>query len=107
MLGNPHLTVHMTEVVSGHKFTWTQRIAAAIGVARGIQFLHTGIVPGVFSNDLKITDVLLDHELHVKINNYNLPLLAENRIQVLPEGNYCFAPSRDIIFSVLQGQAPG
>ncbi|KAE9455571.1 hypothetical protein C3L33_12556, partial [Rhododendron williamsianum] len=50
--------------------------------ARGIQFLHTGIVPGVFSNDLKITDVLLDHELHVKINNYNLPLLAENRIQV-------------------------
>lgn len=102
MLGNPHLTVHMTEVVSGHKFTWTRRIAAAIGVARGIQFLHTGIVPGVFSNDLKITDVLLDHELHVKINNYNLPLLAENRIQVLPEGNYCFAPLRDIIFSVLQ-----
>ncbi|KAF7145086.1 hypothetical protein RHSIM_Rhsim04G0167700 [Rhododendron simsii] len=72
----------ISEVVSGHKCTWTQRIAAAIGVARGIQFLHTGIVPGVFSNDLKITDVLLDHELHVKINNYNLPLLAENRIQV-------------------------
>ncbi|KAH7842548.1 hypothetical protein Vadar_006603 [Vaccinium darrowii] len=75
----------VSEVISGHKFNWTQRIAAAIGVARGIQFLHTGIVPGVFSNDLKITDVLLDHDLHVKINNYNLPLLAENQSQVSGE----------------------
>ena len=27
--------------------TWTQHIAAAIGVAKGIQFLHTEIMPGV------------------------------------------------------------
>lgn len=91
MLDSPLVTLRMAEVISGHKFNWTQRIAAAIGVARGIQFLHTGIVPGVFSNDLKITDVLLDHDLHVKINNYNLPLLAENRSQVLAKGNYFFA----------------
>ncbi|PIN06545.1 Serine/threonine protein kinase [Handroanthus impetiginosus] len=63
----------------GQKFTWTQRIAAAIGVARGIQFLHTGIVPGVYANYLKITDILMDHDLHVKISKYNLPLLMENR----------------------------
>ncbi|KAL0464218.1 UNVERIFIED_CONTAM: putative inactive leucine-rich repeat receptor-like protein kinase [Sesamum latifolium] len=63
----------------GQKFTWKQRIGAAVGVARGIQFLHTGIVPGVYSNRLKITDVLLDHDLHVKISKYNLPLLAETR----------------------------
>ncbi|CAN6562111.1 unnamed protein product [Malus baccata var. baccata] len=60
------------------KLTWAQRIVAAIGVAKGIQFLHTGIVPGVKSNNLKITNVLLDHDLHVKISSYNLPLLAEN-----------------------------
>lgn len=63
----------------GHKLTWVQRIAAAIGVVKGVQFLHTGIVPGVFSNNLKITDVLLDENLHVKINSHNLPLLAEAR----------------------------
>lgn len=62
----------------GQKLTWTQRMAAAIGVAKGIQFLHTGIVPGIFCNGLKITDVLLDHDFHVKISKYNLPLLAEN-----------------------------
>lgn len=64
------------------RLNWTQRIAAAIGVVKGIQFLHTGIVPGLFSNNLKITDVLLDHNLHVKISSYNLPLLAESREQV-------------------------
>ncbi|XP_073157003.1 probable inactive leucine-rich repeat receptor-like protein kinase At3g03770 [Henckelia pumila] len=60
------------------KLTWVQRIAAATGVAKGIQFLHTGIMPGVFSNNLKITDVLLDQNLAAKISSYNLPLLAEN-----------------------------
>ncbi|KAK4478830.1 hypothetical protein RD792_014331 [Penstemon davidsonii] len=58
--------------------TWAQRIAVATGVAKGIQFLHTGIVPGLFSNNLKITDVLVDQNLLAKISSYNLPLLAEN-----------------------------
>lgn len=57
--------------------TWSQRIAAAIGVAKGIQFLHAGIVPGVFSNKLKITDILLDLNLVAKISSHNLPLLTE------------------------------
>ncbi|KAM7265203.1 hypothetical protein ACFE04_002886 [Oxalis oulophora] len=64
------------------KLTWTQRISAAIGVAKAIQFLHTGIHPGVVSNKLKITDVLLDHNLSVKISSCNLPLLAENKERV-------------------------
>ncbi|XP_073041660.1 probable inactive leucine-rich repeat receptor-like protein kinase At3g03770 [Primulina eburnea] len=70
---------YVSEVQSRQKFTWTQRIAAAIEVAGGIQFLHTWITPGVYLNQLKITDILLDHNLHVKISKYNLPLLAENR----------------------------
>ncbi|GAB2287521.1 hypothetical protein Dimus_021896 [Dionaea muscipula] len=68
--------------IKGQKLTWLQRLAAAIGVAKGIQFLHTGILPGIFSNNLKMTDVLLDHSLQVKLSRYNLPLLAENREQV-------------------------
>lgn len=64
--------------------TWSQRIMAAIGIAKGIQFLHTGIVPGVYSNNLKITDVLLDQNLVAKISSYNLPLLAESAGKVDP-----------------------
>ncbi|KAK9290834.1 hypothetical protein L1049_009012 [Liquidambar formosana] len=74
-----------SRISEGHRrqeLTWTQRIAAAIGVAKGIQFLHTGIVPGVFSNNLKITDILLDQNLVAKISSYNLPLLAENMAKV-------------------------
>ncbi|KAH6802544.1 Leucine-rich repeat protein kinase family protein [Perilla frutescens var. frutescens] len=60
------------------KLSWAQRIAAATGVAKGIQFLHTGIVPGLFSNNIKIKDVLLDQNLVAKISSYNLPLLSDS-----------------------------
>ncbi|CAB4299079.1 unnamed protein product [Prunus armeniaca] len=73
------LTLGLAKGPPGRKLTWPQRIIAAIGVAKGIQFLHTGIVPGVKSNNLRIKNVLLDHDLHVKISSYNLPLLAESR----------------------------
>lgn len=58
--------------------TWTQRVAVATGVAKGIQFLHTEIVPGVYSNNLKITDVLLDQNFVAKISSYNMPLLSKS-----------------------------
>ncbi|XP_050938929.1 probable inactive leucine-rich repeat receptor-like protein kinase At3g03770 isoform X1 [Cucumis melo] len=62
----------------GQKLSWTKRISAAIEMVKGIQFLHTGIVPGVCSNNLKITDILLDQDLHVKISCYNLPIVVEH-----------------------------
>ncbi|XP_062003514.1 probable inactive leucine-rich repeat receptor-like protein kinase At3g03770 isoform X1 [Rosa rugosa] len=71
-------------ISEGHprrSLTWTQRISAAIGIANGIQFLQTGIIPGVYSNKLKITDILLDQNLVAKISSYNLPLLEENMEQ--------------------------
>ncbi|KAK7380771.1 hypothetical protein VNO78_33290 [Psophocarpus tetragonolobus] len=69
-------------ISDGHyrkSLTWMQRIEAAIGVAKGIEFLHTGIVTGVYSNNLKITDVLLDQNFVAKISNYDLPLLSNMR----------------------------
>ncbi|CAB4278578.1 unnamed protein product [Prunus armeniaca] len=48
------IQVAMEKGPPGRKLTWPQRIIAAIGVAKGIQFLHTGIVPGVKSNNLRI-----------------------------------------------------
>ncbi|XAR63579.1 Non-specific serine/threonine protein kinase [Bertholletia excelsa] len=82
LVPNGTLRSRISEGLAGQKLSWTQRIAAATEVARGIQFLHTGIVPGLFSNNIKITDVLLDHNLRVKISNYNLPLFAECRRSV-------------------------
>ncbi|XAR69887.1 Non-specific serine/threonine protein kinase [Bertholletia excelsa] len=75
---NGNLRSWISERHARRTLSWSHRIGAAIGVAKGIQFLHTGIVPGVFSNKLKITDILLDQNLVAKISSYNLPLLAEN-----------------------------
>lgn len=58
---------------------WPQRIAAVIGIARGIQFLHTVTVPGIFGNNLTIENILLDETLTAKISNYNLPALPKNK----------------------------
>lgn len=66
------------EGVAGQKLNWTQRIAAAIGVARGIQFLHAGVIPGLFANNLKTTNILLDQNLVTKISSCNLPVFSEN-----------------------------
>jgi hypothetical protein len=44
-------------------------------VAKGIQFLHGGIIPGLFGNNLKISNVLLDQNLVAKISSYNLPII--------------------------------
>ncbi|KAL9230905.1 hypothetical protein vseg_006196 [Gypsophila vaccaria] len=60
------------------KLTWSQRIAASTGIAKGIEFLHIGIMPGVFSNNIRITDVLMDQNFAAKISSYSLPLLADN-----------------------------
>ncbi|KAK7842258.1 putative inactive leucine-rich repeat receptor-like protein kinase [Quercus suber] len=93
---NGTLRSWISEGHSQHSLTWTQRITAAIGVAKGIQFLHTGIVPGVYSNNIKITDILLDQNLVAKISCYNLPLLAENMVKcTFPRGK-----SFEFIFSL-------
>ncbi|CAO2833066.1 unnamed protein product [Amaranthus hypochondriacus] len=68
--------------ITEQKPTWSKRIAVAVEVAKGIQFLQTGMIPGLYSNNIKTTNVLLDHSLHVKLNSYNLPLLAENKDKV-------------------------
>lgn len=70
------LTCYVADRHYRKSLTWTQRIEAAIGVAKGIQYLHAGIVPGVYSNNLKITDVLLDQNFVAKIKIYDLPLLS-------------------------------
>ncbi|KAI8002394.1 putative LRR receptor-like serine/threonine-protein kinase [Camellia lanceoleosa] len=50
------------------------RMRIVVGIARGIQFLHSGITPGMYGNDLKIENILLDKTLTAKISSYNISL---------------------------------
>ena len=58
---------------------WPQRMAISIGIARGVQFLHTGVAPGIFGNNLKIENILLDDSLNAKISRYKIPLPSKVR----------------------------
>ncbi|KAJ6826494.1 putative LRR receptor-like serine/threonine-protein kinase [Iris pallida] len=78
-VSNGTLRSHLTEWRKREMLKWPQRVSAVIGVARGIQFLHTVTVPGIVGNDLKIENILLDETLTAKISNYNLPICSKNK----------------------------
>ncbi|KAK9125550.1 hypothetical protein Scep_014396 [Stephania cephalantha] len=69
------------EGLAGQTFTWTQRMAAAIGIAKGVQFLQTGL-PQKVSYKLEMAEILLGQGPVAKISSYNLPLLQENLLNV-------------------------
>lgn len=75
---------------------WPQRMAITIGFARGVQFLHTGVAPGIFGNNLKIENVLLDNSLSAKISDYNilLPFKVREGSNIFePESHFTYAAS--------------
>ncbi|XP_054823241.1 probable LRR receptor-like serine/threonine-protein kinase At1g14390 [Prosopis cineraria] len=75
---NGSLRYHLSDLRKKQVLKWPQRMAISIGIARGTQFLHTGVVPGIFGNDLKIDNILLDDNLNPKVSGYNIPLLYKN-----------------------------
>ncbi|GMJ13459.1 hypothetical protein like AT1G14390 [Hibiscus trionum] len=73
-ISNGSLRDYLTDWRKKETLKWPQRMAITIGAARGVQFLHTGISPGIYGNDLKIDNILLDATLTAKISDYNIPL---------------------------------
>ncbi|KAJ8620747.1 hypothetical protein MRB53_029276 [Persea americana] len=78
-ISNGTLRCHLSEEQKQEMLTWPQRLAIAIGVARGTQFLHSGIAPGIFGNDLNIENIVLDEHLTAKISGYSLPIASKIR----------------------------
>jgi len=56
-------------------------MAISIGIARGIQFLHTRVRPGIFDNNIKIENILLDDTLNAKVSGYSIPWPSKVRIK--------------------------
>ncbi|XP_074309744.1 putative LRR receptor-like serine/threonine-protein kinase At1g14390 [Silene latifolia] len=73
-VANGSLREHLSDWRRKDKLKWPQRMTISMGIARGVHFLHTGIAPGVFGNDLKMENILLDDSLTPKISNYRIPL---------------------------------
>lgn len=73
-ISNGSLRDYLTDWKKKDMLKWPQRMAIIIGATRGIQFLHTGVAPGIFGNNLKIENILLDESLTAKLSGYNIPL---------------------------------
>ncbi|GAB2278019.1 Cold-responsive protein kinase 1 [Dionaea muscipula] len=66
LLGGSHHTTN---------FTWTTRRNIAIGVARGLAYLHEEVRPHIIHRDIKASNVLLDRYLNAKISDFGLAKL--------------------------------
>ncbi|XP_057419370.1 probable LRR receptor-like serine/threonine-protein kinase At1g14390 isoform X2 [Lotus japonicus] len=73
-ISNVSLRDQLTDRRKREILKWPQRMAISIGIARGVQFLHTEITPAIFGNNLKIHNILLDDSLNAKLSGYNIPL---------------------------------
>ncbi|KAF3595709.1 hypothetical protein DY000_02024976 [Brassica cretica] len=60
---------------------WTRRLAIALDVARGVEYLHTFAHRSFIHRDLKPSNILLGDDMRAKVSDFGLVRLA-------PEGNY-------------------
>lgn len=57
------------------KFSWTARREIALGVARGLAYIHEGIKPHIVHRDIKLNNILLDKNINPKISDFGLSKL--------------------------------
>ncbi|KAL5650444.1 hypothetical protein ACJX0J_041253, partial [Zea mays] len=68
---------------SNIRFNWHARARIAVGVARGLAFLHEEIRPPIIHRDIKASNILLDKDLTPKISDFGLArLLPPNATHV-------------------------
>ncbi|CDY52761.1 BnaC02g47770D [Brassica napus] len=60
---------------------WTRRLAVALDVARGVEYLHTLAHQSFIHRDLKPSNILLGDDMRAKVSDFGLVRLA-------PEGKY-------------------
>nr|XP_043626357.1 probable LRR receptor-like serine/threonine-protein kinase At1g14390 isoform X2 [Erigeron canadensis] len=104
-VSNGSLRDHLTDWRKKEILKWPHRMGITMGIARGIQFLHTGTQQGIFGNDLKIHSILLDDNLIAKISSYNISLPSKagsesplNSHDASPVSHRLINPEKDDIY---------
>ncbi|KAF8106284.1 hypothetical protein N665_0145s0094 [Sinapis alba] len=80
---------HLSESCSEKILTWPNRLAILIVIAKAVHFLHTGVMPGSFNNQLKTNNILLDEHKMAKLSDYGVSaIIQENeKLETKSEAN--------------------
>jgi hypothetical protein len=54
---------------------WPARYRIALGVARGLSYLHHDCIPHVIHRDIKSSNILLDHHMEARLSDFGLATL--------------------------------
>ncbi|PAN33134.1 hypothetical protein PAHAL_5G539900 [Panicum hallii] len=54
---------------------WPARYRIALGVARGLSYLHHDCIPHVIHRDIKSSNILLDHDMEARLSDFGLATL--------------------------------
>ncbi|KAL9439006.1 hypothetical protein AB3S75_024630 [Citrus x aurantiifolia] len=77
-MSNGNFRTHLSENTPGKVLNWSERLAVLIGVAKAVQFLHTGVIPGFFNNRVKTNNILLNEHRIAKLSDYGLSIVSED-----------------------------
>jgi serine/threonine protein kinase len=62
---------------NGKPLSWEQRKKVAVGVARGLAYLHEDCFPRIIHRDLKSSNILLDSKFEAQVADFGLAKLDE------------------------------
>jgi serine/threonine protein kinase len=71
-MSNGTLANFLFNVVEKHKPSWKLRLEIAIGVARGLVYLHEECINGIIHCDIKPQNILLDNYFNARISDFGL-----------------------------------
>ncbi|OIV96269.1 hypothetical protein TanjilG_05109 [Lupinus angustifolius] len=63
------------DVGSVSPLTWDIRMKVAVGIAKGLAYLHEGLEPKVVHRDVKSSNILLDKKWNAKVSDFGLAKL--------------------------------
>lgn len=69
---------------AGGDLGWEQLLGIAVGIARGLEYLHRGCNAHIVHFDIKPHNILLDAELRPKISDFGLAKLRPQRDSTIP-----------------------
>ncbi|XP_057785935.1 probable inactive leucine-rich repeat receptor-like protein kinase At3g03770 [Salvia miltiorrhiza] len=75
---NGNYRAHLSETNPEKVLKWSDRLAILIGIAKAVHFLHTGVIPGFYSNRLKANNILLNEHRIGKLSDYGLSVVAQD-----------------------------